>query len=95
MHSLTFILSSRIFVGYVLCNIFHCSTLSLVSFVVVQAVCHTSSFKINPNFFCQKLNAVGTIFCLLIINIFFTCFGFALYSTASHGGLIYIYKTTM
>ena len=82
-------LLSKIFVGYILCKIFHCSTLSLVSFLVFQAVCHTSSFKIKPNFFCQKLHAVGTIFCLLVINIFFTCFGFTLYSIASHGGLIY------
>ena len=68
---------------------FHCSTLSLVYFVVFQAVWHTSSFKINSIFFCEKWHAAGIIFCLLVINIFFTCFGFALYSTASHGGIIY------
>ena len=66
--SLTLILLRIIFVGYILCEMFHCNTLSLVSFVVFRAVCHTSSSKINPNSFCQKLRVIVTVLCLLVIN---------------------------
>ena len=88
--SLTFILLSRIFVGYMYYAKFYIVAL-LVSFLsLFSRLCAILlPFKINPNFFCQKWHAVGTMFCLLVIDIFFTCFGFALYSTASHGGFIY------
>ena len=64
--SLTLILLRMIFVGYILCEMFHGNTLSLVSFVVFHAVCHTSSSKINPNSFCQTLCAIGTVLCLCL-----------------------------
>ena len=63
-------------------------TVCQVSFVIFQTVCHTSSFKTNPNFFCQKLHAFGTILCLLVINILISlCF--TLHIFASNIGLMY------
>ena len=44
--------------------------ISIVSLVVFHPVCHTSSFKINPSFFWQELQAVGAMLCLLVTDIF-------------------------
>ena len=58
----TLILLSRILVGHILCKMFHCNTPSLASFVVFQAVCHTSSLMINPFFSAKNYMQLGQYF---------------------------------